>query len=215
MNKSPNKIVIIGNGNDWKKDKIISFCQEADFIIAADNGLSILHQFNVTPDLIIGDLDSVSSDLLKHYSHIPIEVFPRKKDFSDLELCIKRAITMNPKEIILLAVTGNYFDHSYASVINLFRYFKSEIKMKIVTSNSLIFPINGKIILSGFKGRRFSLFPINSIKNLTMRGVQYQFPKENIEITDYSLGNVVVGKELEINLEKGMLFCILFDDGWK
>lgn len=48
-----------------------------------------------------------------------------------------------------------------------------------------------------------------------MRGVQYQFPKENIKITDYSLGNVVVGEEMEINLEKGMLFCILFDDGWK
>jgi len=60
----PKKIVIIGNGEDWKRDKIISFCQKSDYIIAADNGLSLLHRFHLMPNLIIGDLDSVPSSLL-------------------------------------------------------------------------------------------------------------------------------------------------------
>ena len=59
MNKSLQRIVIIGNGEDWQKDKIIQFCQKADYVIAADNGLSLLHRFDITPDLIVGDLDSV------------------------------------------------------------------------------------------------------------------------------------------------------------
>ncbi len=215
MVESPQRIVIVGNGEDWQKEKIISFCQSADFIIAADNGLSLLHEFNINPDLIIGDLDSASSNLLQHYPNTPIEKFPSKKDFSDLELCIKKAISMNPKEIVLLAITGNYFDHSYAAIINLFRNYKPGIRMNIITSNSLIFPINRKTALLHLKGRRFSLFPLSTIKNLTMKGVQYQFPKKNLKVTDYSLSNVIIGERLEIDLEKGLLFCVLFDKGWQ
>ncbi len=212
--KPLHRIVIVGGGEDWQKEKIISFCQKGDFIIAADNGLLILHQIHITPDLIIGDLDSVSADLLKKYPAVPIEKFPDKKDFSDLELSIKKAITMNPKEIILLAVTGNYFDHSYASIINLFRN-RYNGAIKIITSNATIFPIRGKTTLLHVKGRRFSLFPLSKIKNFTMEGAQYQFSKKNLQVTDYSLSNVIVGERLKINVEKGLLFCVLFDKGWQ
>ena len=215
MTKPVQRIIIVGNGEDWQKEKVILFCQTADFIIAADNGLSLLHQFNITPDLIIGDMDSVSSVLLQHYPDIPVEKFPAKKDLSDAELAIKKAITLNPGEIILLAVTGNYFDHSYAAVINLFRNYQPGIEIKIITSNSLIFPIKKKTTLLHLKGRRFSLFPISDIKNFSMQGAQYQFSKKNLKVTDYSLSNVIVQEKLEINLEKGMLFCVLFDKGWQ
>lgn len=213
MKSSVSKIVIVGNGEDWQKEKIISYCKRADFIIAADNGLALLHQYNITPDLIIGDLDSASPSLLQQFPDTPVKKFPTKKDYSDLELGIKKAITLNPKEIILLAVNGNYFDHSFAAIINLFRYNIPEIEMKIVTSNSLIFPIFKKTTLQQLKGRRFSLFPLNAIKNFSMQGAQYSFPKKDLEITDYSLSNVITEDELEIDLEQGMLFCVLFDEG--
>lgn len=209
------RIVVVGNGEDWQKDKIVYFCQTADFIIAADNGLSLLHQFNITPNLIIGDLDSVSPNLLQNYSDIPIEKFSSTKEFSDTELGIQKAIALNPKEIILLAVTGNYFDHSYATIINLFRYYTPGIEIKVITSNSLIFLVNKKITLFNLKGRRFSLFPLSSIKNFTIKGAQYQFNKNHLKITDYSLSNIIVEERLEINLENGILFCVLFDVGWK
>jgi len=209
------KIVIVGNGEDWKKEKIIQFCRDSDYIIAADNGLSLLHRFNLKPDLIIGDLDSVSSSLLKEYKQIPVEKYPQKKDFTDSELCIQKAITMNPKEILLLAMTGNYFDHSYASIINLFRNNQPDIKMKIITSNSVIFPVTGKISLLKMKGRRFSLFPISTIKQFTMTGTQYYFSKKNLFTTDYSISNVIIDDKLEINFKEGMLFCVLFDRGYQ
>ncbi|MFW6149201.1 MAG: thiamine diphosphokinase [Atribacterota bacterium] len=215
MGELPQKIVIVGNGEDWKREKIINFCQKSDYIIAADNGLSLLHRFDITPDLIIGDLDSVPPSLLKHYHQIPVEKHPIKKDFTDSELCIKKAIAMNPKEILLLAMTGNYFDHSYASIINLFRNYQTDIKMEVITSNSVIFPVTGKMALPKMKGRRFSLFPLSTIKRFTMVGAQYQFSKKNLTTTDYSISNVIIDDKLEINLKEGMLFCVLFDEGFQ
>ena len=213
MKSAVSKIVIVGNGEDWQKEKIISYCKRADFIIAADNGLALLHQCNITPDLIIGDLDSVSPSLLQQFPDTPLEKFPAKKDYSDLELSIKKAISMSPIEIILLAVTGNYFDHGFAALMNLFRYNTPKIEMKIVTSNSLIFPIFRQTTLQYLKGRRFSLFPLSAIKNFSMQGSEYNFPKEDLEVTDYSLSNVIAADILEIDLDKGMLFCVLFDEG--
>ena len=215
MNKLLQRIVIIGNGEDWQKEKIIHFCQSADYIIAADNGLSLLHRFNITPDLIIGDLDSVPPSLLQVYHQIPIERHPSKKDFTDSELSIQKAISMNPKEIILLAMTGNYFDHSYAAIINLFRNFRPGIKIKIILSNSIIFPVTESISLYNLKDRRFSLFPISPVKNISLSGTRYQFSKENLNVTDYSISNIVTANKLEVTFEKGMLFCVLFDKGFQ
>jgi len=207
------KIVIIGNGEDWKKEKIIQFCRDSDYIIAADNGLSLLHRFNLKPDLIIGDLDSVSSSLLKEYKQIPVEKYPQKKDFTDSELCIQKAITMNPKEILLLAMTGNYFDHSYASIINLFRNYQPDIKIKVVTSNSTIFPVIKKTTLVELKGRRFSLFPLTDVTQFSITGAQYNFSKSDLTFTDYSISNVIIDNKLHISLQEGKLFCVLFDKG--
>lgn len=214
MTKSLVKIVIVGNGEDWQREKAVFYCRSADYLIAADNGLALLNELNITPDLIIGDLDSVPASLLEQYIATPIEKFPAKKDYSDLELGIKKAISMKPKEVILLAVTGTYFDHSYAAIINLSRNDKPDIELKIVTSNSLIFSIKKKTILPNLKGRRFSLFPFGSIKNFSMKGAQYQFCQNNLKFTDYSLSNVIIADELEINLDEGMLFCVLFDENF-
>ncbi|MDD2352565.1 MAG: thiamine diphosphokinase [Atribacterota bacterium] len=215
MQKHLEQVVIVGNGEDWKKEKVIRFCQKADFIIAADNGLTLLHNLNIQPNLIIGDFDSVSHELLEYYHHVPSKKHPIKKNFTDSELCIQEAISMNAKEIILLAMTGEYFDHSYASIMNFFRNYHKNINMKIITSNSTIFPVTEKTILSGFKDRRFSLFPLTNVTQFTMTGSQYNFLKDNLSFTDYSISNTIIKDKLEISFKKGKLFCVLFDKGFK
>jgi thiamine pyrophosphokinase len=87
--------------------------------------------------------------------------------------------------------------------------------MQIITSNSIIFPVIEKTTLFGLKGRRFSLFPLSTITEFSMTGSQYNFSKENLAITDYSISNVIVEDKLEINLQEGKLFCVLFDEGFQ
>ena len=70
QSKKYDHISIIGNGEDWSSNKIKDYCKVSDFIIAADNGLSVLNELNITPDLIIGDLDSVPEKILVKYKKI-------------------------------------------------------------------------------------------------------------------------------------------------
>jgi len=213
--KKYNHISIIGNGEDWNRKKVKDCCETSDFIIAADNGLSILDELNITPDLIVGDFDSVAKNILIKYNRIPVEKYAKEKDFTDSEICLKKAISLKPKNISLLAMTGSYFDHSLANVINLCRNYKLNIETEIITNNSVIFPIISEKKFNGYKGRRFSIFPIGKALGISIVGAKYNLKNPNFEVTDYSVSNVIIEDKFLIKVKRGFLLFILYDEGYR
>jgi thiamine pyrophosphokinase len=213
--KKYNHISIIGNGEDWNPAKIKDYCKNSDFIIAADNGLSILEELSITPDLIVGDFDSVPKNILIKYKKIPAKKYAKEKDFSDSEICLKKAISLKPKKISLLAMTGSYFDHSLANVINLYRNYEPNIETEIITNNSVIFPITSKREFFRLKGRRFSLFPIGKVLGISIIGAKYNLKSPDFKVTDYSLSNVIIENNFLIKIEKGFLLFVLYDEGYR
>ena len=215
QNVKYNHISIIGNGEDWNPTKIKDYCKNSDFIIAADNGLSILDELNITPDLIIGDLDSVTKTVWVKYKNIPLEKYPKEKDLTDSEISLQKAISLKPKKIFLLAMTGSYFDHSLANIINLFRNYEPNIEIEVITHNAVIFPITSKKELSGLEGRRFSLFPIGKVSGISMAGEKYPLKNPNFKSGDYSISNVIKENHFSIEINDGFLLFILYDKGYK
>ena len=209
-----NHISIIGNGEGWNSTKIKEYCKNSDFIIAADNGLSILDKLNITPDLIIGDLDSVPVTVLAKYKNIPLEKYPKEKDLTDSEISLQKAISLKPKKISLLAMTGSYFDHSLANIINLFRNYEPDIETEVITHNATIFSVTSKREFSGLAGRRFSLFPVGKVSGISMTGAKYHLKNPNFKATDYSISNVIKENHFSIEIKNGFLLFILYDKGY-
>jgi len=213
--KKYNHISIIGNGEDWNEKKIKDYCKISDFIIAADNGLSILEELNIAPNLIIGDLDSVPENILIKYKKIPLKKYAKEKDFTDSEICLRKAISLKPKKISLLAMTGSYFDHSLANIIDLCRNYKPNIETEIITNNSVIFPIISEKKFRGYKGRRFSIFPIGEVFGISIIGAKYNLKNPDFKVTDYSISNVIKEDNFSIKIENGFLLFILYDKGYR
>lgn len=211
--KKNNHISIIGNGEDWNSTKIKDYCKSSDFIIAADNGLSVLDELNITPDLIIGDLDSVPENVLIKYKKIPLEKYAREKDLTDSEISLQKAISLKPKKISLLAMTGSYFDHSLANIINLYRNYEPNIETEVITHNAVIFPITFKREFSGLSDRRFSLFPIGKVSGISITGAKYHLKNPDFKATDYSISNVIEANHFSIEIKNGFLLFILYDKG--
>ena len=96
-----------------------------DVIIAADSGLETERQYesffrkeyDFSPDLILGDFDSISSrSILSDYQPEIIEHFPQDKDWTDTELAVERAYeTASAKSfhpyITLVGGDGGRADH--------------------------------------------------------------------------------------------------------
>ncbi|MBQ5918856.1 MAG: thiamine diphosphokinase, partial [Lachnospiraceae bacterium] len=93
-----------------------------DKVIAVDGGLSAANLLNIYPDSIIGDFDTVSSELVDKYEKENKSTIIRLnpiKDDTDTQYAIKHAMSIGAKEIHIIGGTGGRFDHCLANVFML------------------------------------------------------------------------------------------------
>lgn len=205
-------IVICGSGEDYSTEKLAEYCGRADVVIASDGGYDSLHKLGIRPDYLLGDFDSIKSSEIDE--SIEIERYRPEKDYSDSELAVMKALELKAARISLFGLTGSYFDHSFANVINLFKYCNDSVNIEIITSNSRIFSILDRREFLDYAGRRCSLFPLSEIKGLKMEGFKYLFKGDSLSWTDYSLSNVIDSDYALVEFSEGRMFCVLFDEGF-
>jgi thiamine pyrophosphokinase len=86
-------------------------------IIAADGGLDHARAAGLVPDVLIGDLDSVTAEGLRWAeANIAVERHPADKAATDTELALLHAAAMRPHRIVLVAGRGDRLDHAIAAI---------------------------------------------------------------------------------------------------
>ncbi|SHJ65064.1 putative cytokinetic ring protein SteA [Tepidibacter formicigenes] len=76
--KNKHALVVV-RGQDYKKDlsTIISYIEEVKpVLIGVDGGGDALLEFGYTPDMIVGDMDSISDECLKKCKEIVVHAYP-------------------------------------------------------------------------------------------------------------------------------------------
>lgn len=203
MSKKNIAIVAHGQFEESSKAKIAN-CSE---IIAVDGGLIYLDKIGIRPHLIIGDLDSLTEDLLNRYSDIPVKKFLRDKDETDLELAISHAVEMNPHKIYLFAATGKRIDHTITNLILLSKY------PGLVVSESekeTIFAIKEEATLKTKPGQTISLLPLfGKAENVTTQGLNWELNNATLSPDFYSQSNFALGNEVKVSVGKGTLICFV------
>ncbi len=86
--------------------------QSGDYIIAADAGYIHCLREHITPDLLIGDFDSMPQpEEFENVLRLPVE-----KDDTDTMAAVKKAIELGYKRIVIYAgLGGERLDHSLAN----------------------------------------------------------------------------------------------------
>ena len=95
---------------------------EDDLVIAADGGLEILRGIGISPDIVLGDFDSLGYVPEKggFPQNVEILLHPVEKDDTDTGLAIKTALERGYKYIELYScLGGRRFDHSIATLQSL------------------------------------------------------------------------------------------------
>jgi len=112
------RIIIFANGDLPDLNQARTLLRSDDFIICADGGTRHALELGLTPNLVIGDMDSIEKQAWENLqeSNIPIELFPRDKNETDLELALNRAIELEPKEIIIIAALGGRLDQTLGNI---------------------------------------------------------------------------------------------------
>ena len=110
------------NGRLRNPTKVKQIAKDCDLLIAADGGAKYLIDIGLTPQVIIGDMDSVDPDIRKNNGGIEHIRYPEAKDKSDTELATEYALGRGCKQVILLAATGGRLDHTLGNIALLASY---------------------------------------------------------------------------------------------
>jgi len=158
------KILIITGGNiniEFLQKKILE--NEYDQIISADKGLEALDKIKIKPNYIIGDFDSVDTEILEKYKNIPITYLKPEKDYTDTHMALKLAIEKGANNITIIGAIGTRFDHSLANIHILKEALEKNINAEIIDENNKITLVDKNTIIKKDNNYKYiSLIPLTT-----------------------------------------------------
>ena len=210
------KALIVANGTINNINLLKVMEKNYDFILAADGGTNHCIKAGILPDLIIGDLDSISDSTLRisKENNIPIEKFPVKKDSTDTELSIDYLIKKGYKEISLIGVIGSRMDHSLGNILLLNKLNDSGVKGKIMDDNNTIYLVDDELELPREGDSYLSIVPItNTGINVSLKGFEYELEFRDVEFAStFCISNKIIEEKARITIHEGKALVFISKD---
>ncbi len=90
-----------------------------DLVLAADGGYRALYSLGYTPDLLLGDFDSLGD--LRLPPDLPVLRFPARKDDTDTGLALRHGLDRGFRDFALYGCAGGRVDHLLANLQSMAR----------------------------------------------------------------------------------------------
>jgi thiamine pyrophosphokinase len=182
------------------------------FNIAVDGGIRHLRELNLIPDILIGDLDSVSEQNLEWCRSLQVEIhqYPREKDQTDFELALDYAMKKNRDKIFVFGALGGRIDHTLANIGLLSNPHYATRDIRIFSNNEYVYFLHSPTTIKGNTGDIISFIPWGGpVLGVTTTGLHYPLSNEDL-LPDRSRGisNVMSSTEAIIQFKKGNLLCV-------
>lgn len=196
-------------------EKKISECpKEEDLIIAADGGYHNAKKMGVTPQILLGDLDSIEKT-----ERIPEEIevlqVPAEKDDTDTQLAVQVALEKGATEIVIVGGLDGRLDHTLSNLAILENLYEKHIRAIFTNGqNRARFIRNSGVILLRDGFRYFSILAADPvIKGVSVDGCKYPLKKAKLKKTlQYAVSNEIVGNCALIEIKKGGAWVIESND---
>ena len=204
------RCVIISGSPDTNVEEIKSLCTSDDFIVCADSGYSFAKKAGLTPNLIIGDFDSLKEELPQNTEVVKLNTH---KDDTDTEHCVMECIRRGYKDFLLLGSIGGRTDHTFANIATL--AFLSEYNYNGIARNNgeeIRILKEGSYEMNNKKGLIFSVFPYGCESvNVTYKGAEYMLNNKTLTYNvSRGISNVFVDDEAEITINRGRAIILTY-----
>jgi len=197
------KVLILANGEPPSRSFLNKFASHT--LIAVNGGLKICQAYGLEPELILGDFDSVSREMLQRYPDA-VKVSLPSQDKSDLEKALEFLAAYPLFSISICGATGKRLDQTLANICLLCRYpakvkFESEIETCFALPRNITTPCN--------PGQNVSLIPLAEVTYCTSIGLKWELKEAVLNKHFFSLSNQCVGSSLTLSFRSGDLILCL------
>ena len=180
-----------------------------DLKIAADRGALNASALGVTPDIILGDLDSLDKkDIPKDAELMQV---PAEKDFTDTQLAVDTAVKKGASEIIIIGGLDGRLDHTLSNLAILEDLYGKRIHAHITNGQNRVRYIDSTSTLIPRSGYKYlSLLCLSEkVKGVSIEGCKY--PLKNVTLKrsfQYTVSNEITGNCALISVRKGGIYII-------
>ena len=176
MKELKNPLIIVANGEFPKHLIPLAKLKEAQTIIACDGAADTLIDKGYTPDVIIGDIDSLSDKNQTKYAKYIIEMSDQSQN--DFRKAINYARDHNVDNIRIIGASGKREDHTLGNIFSLLNY--KNLKIKLYTDTGIFSCIHESQNIKSFKGQQVSIFTLDNTMEITSIKLKYNFNKDLI-----------------------------------
>ncbi len=207
------RVVIIANGDLGDLNFHRNLLRADDYIICVNGGTAHALSLGVKPLLIIGDLDSLTSEQKAESSKLGSDLarHPAEKEKSDLELAFDRAIEMKPAEILIIgALGGQRTDHALINLLLLKLPLEAGIPASIINETQEIYLTRDRITIKGEPGDYLSLFPLGEeAGGIVTENLKYPLNEETLHFASTrGLSNEMIAGSATVRVRYGLLLLI-------
>lgn len=201
--------IIIANGDKPSKQNINYLKKNGvKTIIAADGGANSCYKLGIVPQYIIGDFDSISSDVFNHLKNKSEFLKYTRQNDTDVEKALKFVIKKKYETVYLLGGTGDRLDHSICNLGIVIKFF-SKIRVIIIHGKTILFPYADNVVLESTPDETVSLYAFNSKTRITSSGLKYPLRNARLLFGEKeSTSNVALSDSFELKISGGIVFVI-------
>ena len=202
--------VLIFAGGDAPDVGLLQELPDSDVVVAADSGYDHAVGLGLRVDVLVGDMDSITSTPLPR--HVVVERHPTDKDATDLELALDFVARDSPDRVVVVGGSGGRVDHELATAgLMCSARWPSIDDLDWVSNRGWIYVIRERRIIHGDKGSSLSLVPLGgSARSVTTKGLKWELKGETIEAgSTRGVSNVMTGPTVDIAVEDGCLLAVV------
>lgn len=189
----------------------------AEFCVAADGGIRHAHRVDRDPDVLVGDLDSVTPEDLARVdtSRTVVRLHPVDKDATDLELALdlvieRTAVTADRVDVLVVGGHGGRTDHLLANILLLAAERYADLRLTAWWGAEVLHVVRDRARLAGRDGSTVSLLAVNGpAHGVTTDGLH--FPLSDATLAPGSslgVSNRLVTSPATVSVRQGVVIAL-------
>ena len=203
------RIVVVFAGGASPPSEAAGWIPSGARVIAADSGLDHAHRLGAQADLLVGDLDSVSSAAAERHEG-DLARYPEAKDETDLELAMDAAAAATADLVMVVGGHGGRLDHFLANAALLADRRWTDIRIVWLSGYDLATVIHRRARLYGKANDLVSLIPSGGpARGVTTEGLKWPLQHATL-IPGSTLGisNRFTGFAASIEVRQGVVLAV-------
>lgn len=200
-------------GLSWIRPQLV----EANAVIAADGGARHLWRLGHLPDVVIGDMDSLSREVRDwlERGQVSMLVHPHLKDETDLELALLHAAQIDD-DIVIIGGFGGRFDQTLANIMLLAHPALHSRHIELRTQYERAWLVRDYGEVHGEVGDTISLIPLGGdVLVEHTHGLQWPLHDELLAFGPArGVSNVLIAPLATIQIASGLLLCLHTRQAW-